>query len=72
MAEATAKLLGRPGVALVTRGPGAANAMPGVYIASQDRSPMVLLIGLPARGLLTPCDQAAGMAQPWAMSTNRE
>ena len=51
MAEATGKLLGRPGVALVTRGPGAANALPGVYIASQDRSPMVLLIGLPTRGL---------------------
>ena len=51
MAEATGKLLGRPGVALVSRGPGAANALPGVYIASQDGSPMVLLIGLPAQGL---------------------
>ena len=51
MAEATGKLLGRPGVALVTRGPGAANAAAGVYIAQQDSSPMVLLIGLPSRGL---------------------
>ena len=51
MAEATGKLLGRPGVALVTRGPGAANAVPGVYIAQQDSSPMVLLIGLPSRSL---------------------
>ena len=51
MAEATGKLLGRPGVALVTRGPGAANAVAGVYIAQQDSSPMVLLIGLPSRAL---------------------
>ncbi len=49
MAEATGKLTGRPGVAVVTRGPGAANALAGVYIASQDQSPMVLLAGLPAR-----------------------
>jgi acetolactate synthase I/II/III large subunit len=49
MAEATGKLTGRPGVALVTRGPGAANAVPGVYIASQDATPMILLVGLPAQ-----------------------
>ncbi len=47
MAEATGKLTGRPGVALVTRGPGAANAMAGVYIAHQDQTPMLLLVGLP-------------------------
>ena len=46
MAEATGKLTGRPGVALVTRGPGAANALAGVYIAQQDASPMILLVGL--------------------------
>jgi acetolactate synthase-1/2/3 large subunit len=49
MAEATGKLTGRPGVALVTRGPGAANAMAGVYVAAQDQTPLVLLVGLPAR-----------------------
>lgn len=49
MAEATGKLTGQPGVAVVTRGPGAANAVAGVYIAAQDQSPMVLLVGLPAR-----------------------
>lgn len=49
MAQATGKLTGRPGVALVTRGPGAANAVPGVYIAFQDATPMVLLVGLPPR-----------------------
>ena len=49
MAEATGKLLGAPGVALVTRGPGAANAVAGVYIAHQDATPMLLLVGLPPR-----------------------
>ena len=45
MAETTGKLTGRPGVAMVTRGPGATNASAGVHIAQQDSSPMVLLIG---------------------------
>lgn len=49
MAEATGKLTARPGVAVVTRGPGAANALAGVYIAAQDQTPLVLLVGLPAR-----------------------
>ncbi len=44
-AEATGKLTGRPGVALVTRGPGASNAASGVHVAQQDSTPMVLLIG---------------------------
>ena len=51
MAEATGKLTGRPGVALVTRGPGAANAVAGVYAAAQANTPMLLLVGLPARAL---------------------
>lgn len=50
MAEADGKLTGRPGVALVTRGPGAANAAVGVHVAFQDSTPMVLLIGDVARG----------------------
>ncbi len=45
MAEADGKLTGRPGVALVTRGPGATNAACGVHIARQDSTPMVLLVG---------------------------
>ncbi len=49
MAEATGKTTGRPGVALVARGPGAVNALSGVYIAAQDATAMVLLVGLPAR-----------------------
>ncbi len=44
-AEATGKLTRRPGVALVTRGPGASNAASGVHVAQQDSTPMVLLIG---------------------------
>lgn len=45
MAEAQAKLTGRPGVCLVTRGPGACNAAIGVQIAFQDSTPLVLLVG---------------------------
>ena len=45
MAEAYGKMTGRPGVAMVTRGPGATNASPGVHIARQDSTPMVLLVG---------------------------
>lgn len=45
MAEAYAKLTGRPGVVMVTRGPGASNAMIGMHTAYQDSTPMVLLVG---------------------------
>ena len=45
MAEADGKLTGRPGVAFVTRGPGATNAAAGVHIAFQDSTPMVLFVG---------------------------
>jgi acetolactate synthase-1/2/3 large subunit len=45
MAEAAGKLTGRPGVAIVTRGPGATNAAIGVHVAAQDSTPMVLLVG---------------------------
>lgn len=45
MAEATAKLTGKPGICLVTRGPGATNASAGVHIADQDATPVILLIG---------------------------
>jgi len=45
MAEAMAKLTGKPGVCFVTRGPGATNASSGMHVAAQDSTPMVLLIG---------------------------
>jgi acetolactate synthase-1/2/3 large subunit len=49
MAEAYGKLTGRPGVLLVTRGPGACNASIGIHTAFQDSTPMVVLIGQVAR-----------------------
>ncbi len=45
MAEADGKMTGRPGIALVTRGPGATNAACGVHIAKQDSTPMLLFVG---------------------------
>jgi len=45
MADAYAKLTGQPGVAFVTRGPGATNASIGVHTAYQDSTPIVLFIG---------------------------
>jgi acetolactate synthase I/II/III large subunit len=45
MAAAHGRLTGRPGVCLVTRGPGATNASIGVHTAFQDSAPMILLIG---------------------------
>ena len=45
MAEAAGKLTGRPGVCLVTRGPGATNAAIGLHTAFQDSTPMLLLVG---------------------------
>ncbi|HEX3453795.1 MAG TPA: thiamine pyrophosphate-binding protein [Gaiellaceae bacterium] len=45
MAEAYGKLTGRPGICLVTRGPGATHASVGVHIASQDSTPMIVLVG---------------------------
>ena len=49
MAEADGKLTGRPGICLVTRGPGAAHASVGVHTAHQDSTPMILLVGQVAR-----------------------
>jgi acetolactate synthase-1/2/3 large subunit len=45
MAEAHGKLTGRPGVCLVTRGPGATHASVGVHTAFQDSTPFLLLVG---------------------------
>ena len=44
-AEAYGKLTGRPGICLVTRGPGATQAAVGVHTAKQDSSPLILLVG---------------------------
>lgn len=45
MADAHGKLTGRPGICMVTRGPGATNASAGVHVAAQDSTPMILFIG---------------------------
>jgi acetolactate synthase-1/2/3 large subunit len=50
MACADGELTGRPGVAFVTRGPGATNASIGVHVAMQDSLPLILFIGDVARG----------------------
>ncbi|WP_051801232.1 thiamine pyrophosphate-dependent enzyme [Streptomyces sp. NRRL F-525] len=53
MALAEGRLTGLPGVAMVTRGPGAANAFIAVHTAYQDATPMLLFVGLvpvPDRG----------------------
>jgi acetolactate synthase I/II/III large subunit len=44
-AIADAKLTGRPGVVLVSRGPGLANAMIGIHVAAQDAVPLIVLVG---------------------------
>ena len=49
MAEAYGKLTGRPGICMVTRGPGATHASVGVHTARQDSTPMILFIGQVAR-----------------------
>jgi acetolactate synthase I/II/III large subunit len=45
MADAVGKLTGRPGIAMVTRGPGATNAAHGIHIAQQDSTPLILFVG---------------------------
>ncbi|MBW6529454.1 thiamine pyrophosphate-binding protein [Sphingomonas sp. RRHST34] len=45
MACADGALTHRPGIAFVTRGPGATNAAIGVHVAMQDSQPMILFVG---------------------------
>jgi acetolactate synthase-1/2/3 large subunit len=49
-AEAYGKLTGRPGICIVTRGPGATQAAVGVHTAKQDSTPLLLLVGQVPRG----------------------
>jgi acetolactate synthase-1/2/3 large subunit len=46
MAVAEGRMTGVPGIAMVTRGPGAANVMVGVHTAYQDATPLVVFVGL--------------------------
>jgi acetolactate synthase-1/2/3 large subunit len=52
MADASARLTGRPGVVFVTRGPGATNAAHAIHIAEHDSIPLVMFIGQVERGML--------------------
>ncbi|HSN22145.1 MAG TPA: thiamine pyrophosphate-binding protein [Usitatibacter sp.] len=45
MADAWARITGEPGIALVTGGPGHANAVSALYTAAMGESPVVLLSG---------------------------
>ena len=49
MAVAHGKLTGRPGICMVTRGPGATHASIGVHTAKQDSVPMLMFVGQVAR-----------------------
>ena len=51
MADAYGKMTGKPGICMVTRGPGATNASIGVHTAFQDSTPMILLIGQIGRSM---------------------
>ncbi|WP_049790414.1 thiamine pyrophosphate-binding protein [Pusillimonas sp. T7-7] len=51
MADAYGKLTGKPGICMVTRGPGASNALAGVHIAKQDSTPLILFVGQIERGM---------------------
>ena len=52
MADAYGKLTGRPGICMVTRGPGATHAAGGVHTAFQDSTPLILLIGQVGREMM--------------------
>jgi len=52
MADADAKLTGRPGIVMVSRGPGATNGSAGLHVARQDATPLVMLIGQVACGTI--------------------
>ena len=51
MAEAVGKSTGKPGIVMVTRGPGATNASPGIHVASQDSTPLIMFVGQVARDM---------------------
>jgi acetolactate synthase I/II/III large subunit len=78
MAEAFGKLTGRPGIAFVTRGPGASNAAIGIHTAAQDSSPMIVFVGqvgtdMVDRGAFQEIDyrQMYGSVAKWAAQIDR-
>ena len=51
MADAYGKLTGRPGICFTTRGPGSTNASPGIHIARQDSTPLIMFVGQVGRDM---------------------
>lgn len=77
MAEAYGKLTGKPGIAFVTRGPGATNGSSGVHVAHQDSTPLIMFVGQVARstterGAFQEIDYKAmfGSLAKWATQIN--
>jgi acetolactate synthase-1/2/3 large subunit len=73
MADAWGRLTGEPGIALVTGGPGHANAAGALYTALASESPLVLIsghapLGELGKGAFQEMDQAA-MAAPVAKAS---
>ena len=52
MADGYARASGKPGVCLVTNGPGATNLVSGIYAAYTGHSPVIAISGAPARGVV--------------------
>ena len=51
MADANARLTGRPGIVFATRGPGAMNAAHAIHIAEHDSTPLILFLGQVGRSM---------------------
>ncbi len=51
MADASARLTGRPGIVFATRGPGAMNAAHAMHIAEHDSTPLILFLGQVGRSM---------------------
>ncbi|MDO9440756.1 MAG: thiamine pyrophosphate-binding protein [Beijerinckiaceae bacterium] len=70
MAEADAKLTGRPGICMASRGPGAMHASIGVHTAWQNSTPLLLIVGqAPRRHLGREAFQEMDLVKAFAGST---
>tara|TARA_S200000501_G_scaffold370698_1_gene412341 strand:+ start:636 stop:2297 length:1662 start_codon:yes stop_codon:yes gene_type:complete len=49
MAVADAKMTGKPGIVMVSRGPGATNASIGIHVSQQDAVPVIMFVGQVSR-----------------------
>src|SRR3546814_570644 len=67
-AQGYARISGKPGVCLVTSGPGATNLVTGITDAMMDSTPLVCITGQVAAGLLGtdafPWDDVIGLTAP--------